>query len=160
MKSFNNLSITKKVFASFCILIIISILSNLYTFSGLLKVGKGSEDFFNHNYIASQEALKINADLISIDQNLVRQANDPEVSDYKQTIDEKIKLIKNSIETLKTVIPNESDTIDLLSSRIIELENEYQKINQLDLKGNIHGSIIGSLTHCERNPGRGRNKGK
>ena len=137
MKSFNNLSITKKVFASFCILIIISILSNLYTFSGLLKVGKGSEDFFNHNYIASQEALKINADLISIDQNLVRQANDPEVSDYKQTIDEKIKLIKNSIETLKTVIPNESDTIDLLSSRIIELENEYQKINQLDLQGNV-----------------------
>ena len=137
MKYFNNLSIAKKIFSSFCVLIVLYILSSSYTFNGLLKVGKGSEDFFNNNYIASQEALKINSDLISIDQNIVRQANDPEPSDYKQTIEEKINSVKNSIEILKKTIPNEVETTDLLSNRIVELENMYKQINELDLQGNI-----------------------
>lgn len=137
MNFFKNLDISKKIFSAFCSLIIISIISNVFTFLGLLEVGNSSAQFFNHNYIASQEALKINADLISIDQNIVRQVNDPEAFDYKETVLEKISLIKSSIEILKQTIPEEAETIDLLSSKIVELENTYQTINQLDLEGRI-----------------------
>ena len=139
MKNFKNLNIGKKLSVSFAIVAIISIVSNLYTFSGLLRVGNGSEYFFLKNYKATEEALSICADINSIDQNVAYQVYDPQPADYSATILSKIEEIKKSIDILKEAVPEENESIDFIKENLSTLEQAYQTINQLDLQGNVQG---------------------
>lgn len=143
MKKFANLKISKKLFFSFFVIVIIAVLTNLYTFSGLIKIGKSSDNFFDKNYKASESALFIRTYINSIDQNVAYQIYNTNPEDYKETIESNIENIKNCIKILREAVPNEETSIKFIEDNLVSLSNEYQKINNADINGDIN--LINSL---------------
>lgn len=133
-----NLKISNKLAISFALVLLISMLGNVYSISQLNKSAQLNKDLYSGPYEGTTQAMGVRRDLVSIGRNLTNIIFRDNYETYNSTALKEFESIDNRIDKIEISGIDDKQSLERLRESISSLKNQYDKIYNLVSQGNIN----------------------